>query len=48
MPYSDCYQTCAEYWEMFDASLYDWLRAKYDCKAAFPSVYEKVARQARD
>ncbi|KAI1692466.1 FAD binding domain-containing protein [Ditylenchus destructor] len=46
--YADCYQTREEFWEMFDSSLYDWLRAKYDCKTAFPSVYEKVCRFARD
>ncbi|KAL7074346.1 hypothetical protein ACQ4LE_006546 [Meloidogyne hapla] len=39
---SDSQQNAAEFWEMFDATLYDWLRAKYDCKVAIPSVFEKV------
>lgn len=33
-----------EFWEMFDSSLYDWLRVQYDCKDAFPDVYQKVSR----
>uniref|UniRef100_A0A914CYZ3 Delta(24)-sterol reductase n=1 Tax=Acrobeloides nanus TaxID=290746 RepID=A0A914CYZ3_9BILA len=46
--YADTYMTPAEFWEMFDSSLYDWLRVKYDCKEAFPNVYEKVCRAARE
>ncbi|CAJ0587020.1 unnamed protein product, partial [Mesorhabditis spiculigera] len=47
MLYADTYMTEPEFWEMFDRSMYDWLRLKYDCKEAFPSVYEKVCRAAR-
>lgn len=47
MLYADSYMTPAEFWEMFDSTLYDWIRVKYDCKEAFPSVYEKVCRSAR-
>uniref|UniRef100_A0A0N5AGJ0 Delta(24)-sterol reductase n=1 Tax=Syphacia muris TaxID=451379 RepID=A0A0N5AGJ0_9BILA len=32
----------SEFWDMFDSSLYDWLRLKYDCREAFPDVYEKI------
>ncbi|WKX97643.1 hypothetical protein Q1695_013367 [Nippostrongylus brasiliensis] len=32
----------AEFWEMFDSSLYEWLRVKYNCKEAFLDVYDKV------
>ena len=47
MLYADTYMTKAEFWQMFDNSLYEWLRVKYDCKGAFPDVYEKVNRNAR-
>ncbi len=48
MLYADCYMKRDEFWEMFDSSLYDWLRVKYGCKDAFPDVFEKVCREARD
>uniref|UniRef100_A0AC34R6X8 Protein SMG9 n=3 Tax=Panagrolaimus sp. JU765 TaxID=591449 RepID=A0AC34R6X8_9BILA len=47
MLYADTYMTPAEFWEMFDSSLYDWLRTKYGCKEAFPNVYDKVCKNAR-
>lgn len=48
MLYADTYMTSAEFWEMFDSTLYDWLRVQYDCKTAFPDVYQKVCREARE
>lgn len=47
MLYADTYMSRAEFWQMFDNSLYEWLRVKYDCKTAFPDVYDKVNRAAR-
>ncbi|KAK6051717.1 hypothetical protein COOONC_10779, partial [Cooperia oncophora] len=32
----------SEFWQMFDSSLYEWLRVKYNCKEAFLDVYDKV------
>jgi len=40
--YAHTYMTFEEFREMFDHTLYDKLRAKYNCSAAFPEVYEKV------
>ena len=48
MLYADSYLTRAEFREMFDHSLYDKMRQKYECESAFPEVYDKVNRQARD
>uniref|UniRef100_A0A1I8A8N4 Delta(24)-sterol reductase n=1 Tax=Steinernema glaseri TaxID=37863 RepID=A0A1I8A8N4_9BILA len=48
MLYADTYMTRSEFYEMFDSTLYDWLRVKYGCKDAFPDVYEKVCRAARE
>lgn len=45
---ADSQQTAAQFWEMFDATLYDWLRAKYDCKTALPNVYEKLCMANRE
>ncbi|KAE9551454.1 hypothetical protein FO519_005327 [Halicephalobus sp. NKZ332] len=47
MLYADTYMTKSEFWEMFDSSLYDWLRTKYGCKEAFPDVYDKICKSAR-
>uniref|UniRef100_A0A7E4ZQF1 Delta(24)-sterol reductase n=1 Tax=Panagrellus redivivus TaxID=6233 RepID=A0A7E4ZQF1_PANRE len=47
MLYADTYMTLPEFWEMFDGTLYDWLRVKYGCKDAFPNVYEKINRAVR-
>ncbi|CAD5210566.1 unnamed protein product [Bursaphelenchus okinawaensis] len=46
--YADTYMTTAEFWEMFDNTLYDWLRVTYDCLDAFPNVYQKVCKEARE
>lgn len=47
MLYADTYTTKEEFRKMFDHTLYDKLREKYDCKAAFPEVYDKVSKSAR-
>lgn len=48
MLYADSYLTREEFRDMFDHSLYDKMRLKYKCENAFPEVYDKVNRQARD
>jgi len=48
MLYADSYLTREEFREMFDHSLYDKMREKLDCKDAFPEVYDKVNRKARE
>lgn len=48
MLYADSYMTEAEFRSMFDHTLYDQMRRKYQCEEAFPTVYGKVNRQARD
>ncbi|KAL3076682.1 hypothetical protein niasHS_013478 [Heterodera schachtii] len=45
---ADSHQTAAEFWDMFDATLYDWLRARYECKSAFLNVYEKICMDNRE
>ncbi|KHN80807.1 Diminuto-like protein [Toxocara canis] len=47
MLYADTYMDRSEFWEMFDSSLYEWLRVKYGCRGALPDVYEKTFRPAR-
>lgn len=47
MLYADTYMTREEFWEMFDSSLYQWLRIKHNAISAFPDVYDKVCREAR-
>uniref|UniRef100_A0A915CF29 Delta(24)-sterol reductase n=3 Tax=Parascaris univalens TaxID=6257 RepID=A0A915CF29_PARUN len=47
MLYADMYMDRSEFWEMFDSSLYEWLRVKYGCRSAFPDVYEKSFHGAR-
>ncbi|CAH1774871.1 unnamed protein product [Owenia fusiformis] len=47
MMYADSYMTLDEYRSMFDHSLYDRMRKKYECADAFPEVYGKVNRKAR-
>ncbi|PIO69680.1 hypothetical protein TELCIR_08491 [Teladorsagia circumcincta] len=37
----------SEFWQMFDSSLYEWLRVKYNCKEAFLDVYDKVRSMAQ-
>lgn len=46
MLYADSYLTREEFREMFDHSLYDKLRV--GSTDAFPEVYDKVCRAARD
>ena len=48
MLYADSYMTEKEFENMFDHSLYNEMRIKYDCDKAFPPVYGKVSRQARE
>ena len=48
MLYADSYLTREEFRTMFDHSLYNNMRKKYDCLKAFPDVYDKVNRKARE
>lgn len=48
MLYADTFQTNDEFRQMFDHRLYDRMRNKYNCKAAFVEVYDKVNKRARD
>lgn len=49
MLYADSYLTRDEFRAMFDHSLYDHMRDKLsDSKKAFPEIYEKVNRKARE
>ncbi|RHY99961.1 hypothetical protein DYB31_014565 [Aphanomyces astaci] len=48
MMYADSYMSETEFEAMFDHSLYDQMRAKYDCAGAFPRVFGKVSRAVRD
>ncbi|KAK3909495.1 Delta(24)-sterol reductase [Frankliniella fusca] len=48
MLYADTYTTRDEFRQMFDHSLYDKMRARLKCEKAFPEVYDKVCRKARD
>jgi len=45
--YADTYMTRPEFREMFDHRLYDRLREKYHCSDAFPEVYDKISKKAR-
>ena len=45
--YADSYMTKAEFRQMFDHTLYDEMRQKYQCINAFPDVYDKVNKAAR-
>ena len=47
MMYADSYMTKGEFREMFDHTLYDEMRQKYQCTKAFPDVYDKVNKAAR-
>lgn len=48
MLYADTYTTKEEFRKMFDHTLYDKMRAKLQCEKAFPEVYDKVCRKARE
>ena len=47
MMYADSYMTKVEFRQMFDHTLYDEMRQKYQCTKAFPDVYDKVNKAAR-
>ena len=47
MLYADSHLTKVEFQKMFDHSLYEKVRTKYNAKSAFPEVYDKVNRKAR-
>lgn len=47
MMYADSYMTKKEFREMFDHTLYDEMREKYNCHKAFPDIYDKVNKKAR-
>jgi len=47
MMYADSYMSKEEFREMFDHTLYDEMREKYQCTKAFPDVYDKVNKAAR-
>ncbi|KAJ1530360.1 hypothetical protein ONE63_005272 [Megalurothrips usitatus] len=48
MLYADTYTTKEEFRSMFDHTLYDKMRARLKCDRAFPEVYDKVCRKARE
>lgn len=45
--YADSYHTRGEFRDMFDHTLLDKMRAKYNCLDAFPEPYDKVCKNAR-
>lgn len=47
MMYADSYMSEEEFFSMFDHTLYNEMRVKYNCDKAFPRVYEKVNKKAR-
>jgi len=47
MLYADSYLSREDFRTMFDHETYDKLRKKYQCKDAFPTIYDKVNRKAR-
>lgn len=44
--YSTCYYTEKEFWSIYNQKVYDSLKAKYDAKQAFLSLYEKCCQRA--
>eukprot|EP00049_Salpingoeca_infusionum_P017619 m.353707 g.353707 ORF g.353707 m.353707 type:complete len:526 (+) comp16826_c0_seq1:209-1786(+) len=48
MLYADMYQSKDDFRKMFDHTLYDKMRKQYACEEAFPEVYDKTAKHARD
>ena len=48
MLYADTYMTKKEFREMFDHSLYDRMREQFKCLKAFPDVFDKVGKHARE
>jgi len=47
MTYADTYMTRDEFRHMFDHTLYDQMRQKYEAEGAFPEIYDKVCKEAR-
>ncbi|CAI2356693.1 unnamed protein product [Caenorhabditis sp. 36 PRJEB53466] len=47
MTYADIYMTKAEYGQMFDRTLYDYIRQTWELKNVFPDVYDKISRKNR-
>jgi delta24-sterol reductase len=48
MMYADSYMTREEFRTMFDHTLYDQMRIKYNAEDAFPEAYYKVSKSVRD
>ena len=48
MLYADTYLTREEFRQMFDHTLYDKLRDELNCKQAFPEIYDKISKDARN
>lgn len=46
--HADKNRTYEKFREMFDYHLYDRICDKYNCKLAFPELYDKVNRKVRD
>ena len=40
--YADTFMTREEFREMFDHTLYDRVRKKYNAEGAFPEIYDKI------
>lgn len=47
MMYADSYMTKTEFRQMFDHTLYDKMRVKFNCEGCFPEVYDKVNKSSR-
>lgn len=45
--YADTFMTREEFYQMFDHTNYNKLRIKYNCTKAFPVVYDKISKHAR-
>lgn len=48
MLYADTFRTRDEFRKMFDHRLYDRLRKELICEKAFPEIYDKINKEARD
>jgi len=46
--YDDTYLTREEFYQMFNHELYLKMRNKYQCEKAFPEIYDKVCKTARE
>eukprot|EP01052_Picozoa_sp_SAG31_P007571 SAG31_NODE_362_length_16904_cov_7.893218_8_plen_380_part_00 len=47
MLYADSYHSREEFRKMFNHTIYDKLRRRFECDKAFPEVYDKVCKAAR-